>query len=142
MPTWAAFAAAAPELAESIAARLAASRYSLVGTTRADGFPRVSGIIAEVSDGELVLTTRVDSAITADLRRDDRCSLHSGPVHGTAAAGDAKLTARAIPAAGGPGVRFRLDIVDASTVRLGDPPDHHVIESWRAGEPGVRRLER
>jgi hypothetical protein len=28
-----------------------------------------------------------------------------------------------------------------SVVRLGDPPDHLVIESWREGR-GVRRIER
>lgn len=144
MPSWSEFAAAAPELAGAIEACLAASRYSLLGTMRAGGFPRVSSIVARVADGDLCLTTRADSAIAADLRRDDRCALHSGPVHGFAATGDAKLTTRAEEAAAesAGGARFRLEIVDASKVRLGEPPDHRVIESWRAGETGSRRVVR
>ncbi len=139
MAAWGEFAAAAPHLAAAIEDRFAASRYALVGTMRADGFPRISGIVARVEGGELWLTTRARSAIAVDLRREPRCSLHSGPVHGGEPRGDAKLQGRAVE--GGRGermTRFRIDLVDASTIRLGDPPDHHVLESWRAGEQGSR----
>jgi hypothetical protein len=41
----------------------------------------------------------------------------------------------------GPMHLFRLDVREMLHVALGDPPDHIVVSTWRAGEP-VRRRER
>ena len=41
----------------------------------------------------------------------------------------------------GPSHLFRADIAELVVVRLGDPPDHIVIESWHAGR-GVELRER
>ncbi len=143
MSSWADFTAAAPGLAAAIEERLAASRYALVGTIRADGFPRISGIVARVEGGELWLSTKAGSAIAGDLRREPRCSLHSGPVHGGQPRRDVKMQGRAVEEPGEGGLtRFRVDVVDASTIRLGDPPDHHVLETWREGERGSQIAHR
>ena len=41
----------------------------------------------------------------------------------------------------GPSHLFRAELSEVSTVRLGDPADHLVIDAWREGEP-VRRIKR
>ena len=81
-----------------------------------------------------------------DLRRDPRFALHSGSIDPPDWAGDAKIAGRAVEvddpeviarvvtqAPPGPLHLFRADITELSVVRLGDPPDHLVIESWHPG---------
>jgi hypothetical protein len=41
----------------------------------------------------------------------------------------------------GPSHLFRADVTELVVVRLGDPADHIVVESWHAGR-GVTRQER
>ncbi len=41
----------------------------------------------------------------------------------------------------GPSHLFRADIREVVLTRVGDPPDHLVIERWKEGE-GLRRFER
>ena len=41
----------------------------------------------------------------------------------------------------GPFHLFRLDLTEVVLVRLGEPADHLVIESWHEGR-GLRRVER
>ena len=41
----------------------------------------------------------------------------------------------------GPFELFRVDITELTMIRVGDPADHLVIETWREGE-GVGRVER
>jgi hypothetical protein len=36
---------------------------------------------------------------------------------------------------------FRIDVTEVAHTRIGDPPDHLVIESWRQGA-GAHRVER
>jgi hypothetical protein len=36
---------------------------------------------------------------------------------------------------------FRCDITELAVVRLADPPDHLIVESWHHGR-GVTRVER
>ena len=38
----------------------------------------------------------------------------------------------------GPSHLFRAELNEVSTVRLGDPADHLVIDSWREGEEPKR----
>ena len=92
----------------------------------------------------------------ADLDRKPRMSLHS-PVSSSATnEGDAKLHGRAVPVVEGDAefdkfvavwpheikegtlALFRIDVIDASQVRLSEARDHHIIESWRVGEHGTR----
>jgi hypothetical protein len=39
------------------------------------------------------------------------------------------------------GCRFRAEVAEVVVTRLGEPPDHIVIEFWREGQ-GLRRIER
>jgi hypothetical protein len=159
MASWSEFSAEAPALADAVRHRLDAHRHKVLATLRPDGSPRVSGIEATIDAGELWLAGMLRSVKFADLRRDPRMALHSGtedPVDQPAAGEviDAKVGGRAREvtdpeevarfAAQSPGQQFhlfRVDLTDAALVRLGDPPDHLVIESWREGR-GQRRAKR
>ncbi len=91
-----------------------------------------------------------------DLRRDPRYALHSGssdPDKGWT--GDAKLAGRVdeiedeerkraiVGGEGPPGPMhlFRCDVTELSVVRLGDPADHLLIQSWHEGR-GLSELRR
>jgi hypothetical protein len=102
-----------------------------------------------------------DSRKALDLRRDPRLALHSATVDPEMVAGDAKLAGRAsevtdpetiarftgaVVASGDPEPPtpfhlFRVDIMEVVLTRIGDPPDHLLIESWRPGE-GYQRVDR
>jgi hypothetical protein len=133
-----------------------AHRHKTMATIRQDGSPRISGIEATFADGELWLGSMAGSRKTGDLRRDPRLALHSAsedpPEEASLWRGDAKLSGRAVEvqdpdrmkALGGgeePGDLFRVEIAEVVLTRVGDPPDHLVIELWREGE-GLRQIIR
>ena len=93
-----------------------------------------------------------------DARHDPRLALHSAsidpPDDPTDWTGDAKLAGRAVevddPArlarlgAGeeaGEAHLFRVEVTEVVHTRVGDPPDHLVIEVWQEGR-GLRRMQR
>jgi hypothetical protein len=158
MARWDEVAAEAPELAEAVRARLDAGVHKTLATLRADGSPRISGTEVTFRDGDLWFGSMWQSRKARDLQRDPRFALHSASADPPEWKGDAKLSGRAEEvtdpaefealrkarggeAPSGPFHLFRLDITEMSVVRLGDPPDHLVIESWREGR-GVRRIQR
>jgi hypothetical protein len=159
MATWEEFSAAAPELAGAVRAVLDAHKHKLLATLRKDGSPRISGIEASFADGELWLGMMPGSRKALDLRRDPRLALHSASVDPpeddpAGWAGDAKLAGRAVevddPAVlrklgagdqAGSAHLFRVELTEVVLTRVGDPPDHLVIELWREGE-GLRRMQR
>ncbi|MFI6328465.1 hypothetical protein ACIBBG_09265 [Micromonospora chersina] len=57
--------------------------------------------------------------------------------------GDAKIAGRAHEEAAGEdgSHRFRVELTEVVLTRVGDPPDHLVIESWHP-DRGLRRRER
>jgi len=143
MPSWSDFEAAAPELAARVRARLDAHKHKTLATLRADGSPRISGIEAQVEDGELWIGSDRDAVKSRDLQRDPRFALHSGSDDPTddpsAWPGDAKLAGVAILEPHPDHHRFRLEIREASTVRVDGK--HLVIEAWTP-EAGVRTIKR
>jgi hypothetical protein len=159
MASWSEVEAAAPELAARVRATLDAHKHKVLATLRRDGSPRVSGIEATFTDGELWLGMMPGSRKAMDLRRDPRLALHSASVDPPADdpstwAGDAKVAGRAVevddPAllerlgAGdeaGSAHLFRVDITELVHTRVGDPPDHLVIDLWREGA-GLRQMRR
>lgn len=104
MTTWTTFAASEPELAARAHAILTSTTNCVLGTLRADGSPRLSGIDPFFVHGELHLGSMPDARKAHDLRRDPRLSLHAVPWEsrrlrdGAADPGDAdaKLSGRAI----------------------------------------------
>jgi hypothetical protein len=156
MASWSAIQAQAPELSALAREFLDAFTHKTLATLRRDGSPRISGSEVVFAEGELWLGSMWRSLKALDLRRDPRFALHSGsPDPDKGWRGDAKLAGRveevtdparigAIIGAGappGPAHLFRCDIAELAVVRLADPPDHLVIESWHAGR-GLTRRER
>lgn len=153
-----------PDFAARVRARLDAHRHKLLATLRQDGAPRISGIETTFADGDLWLGMMPGSRKALDLRRDARLALHTSSPDPpdddpSSWAGDAKLSGRAeeltdagrladVLAAMGqeepgdsPPHVFRVDVTEVVLTRVGDPPDHLVIELWRPGT-GLQRMQR
>ena len=167
MTSWTDFDAAEPDLASRARAILSATVNGVLGTLRADGSPRLSGIDPFFVQGELWLGSMPGARKGADLRRDPRCSLHGIPWESRKVKdgaddpgeGDVKVTARAVlltddaeharVMAGfkeergfeppGPADLFRLDLESVVVISVAD--DQLVIDRWSAtgGRQTVRR---
>jgi hypothetical protein len=142
MASWSEVEAQAPELARAAREYLDKHKHKTLATLRKDGSPRISGTEAEIVDGELQFGSMWRAVKALDLLRDPRFALHSGsddPDDGWT--GDAKVAGRAEVAATDEGKShtFRADITELSVVRLGEPRDHLVIESWHEGRGVTRR---
>jgi hypothetical protein len=153
---WGDFAAAAPELAELGRAGFSVQNLSLVGTLRADGWPRISANEVYFVDGELLLGMMRASRKSRDLERDPRRTVMTPQCDREAKAGDFKLYGRAAPVTD-PALRerynqaifaaigwrpeepyplFTVDIDSAIFISFGE--DHRLLR-WRP-ERGVERL--
>ena len=158
MTSWSEIEAAAPELAARARAVFDAHRHKVLATLRRDGSPRISGIEASFTDGELWLGMMPGSRKALDLRRDPRLALHSAsvdpPDDPSAWTGDAKLSGRAVEVEDPELLRrlgagddaeaahlFRVDVTELVHTRVGDPADHLVIDLWREGK-GLSRHQR
>ncbi len=154
MATWKDVEAAAPELATTARELLQAHTHLTIATLRKDGSPRISGIECRFIEGDLWFGSMPNAVKALDLRRDPRFALHSGTGDVSAWQGDAKVAGRAeevteperrgaiFAAMGqsdsGDSHLFRAELDEVSTVRLGEPADHLVIDSWREGEEPKR----
>jgi hypothetical protein len=155
MPSWGDIEAEVPEFAALAREFFDAYTHKTLATLRADGSPRISGTETVFKDGELWIGSMWQSVKALDLRRDPRFALHSGSADPPAWKGDAKLAGRmeevtdperfaaVLGGEGSPGAShlFRADITELVVVRLGDPADHIVVETWHPGR-GVTRRER
>ena len=147
--SWNGFEHQAPDLSGAVRRQFTATLHCILGTLRADGSPRLTGLEAHFGESELWLAMMPGSRKADDLRRDPRFSLHSAP-DVPMVEGDAKVNGLAIPvdddetrarfaatlAQPPPSsgfALFRADLTDASLVRVDG--DHMVIDSWRDGEP-------
>jgi hypothetical protein len=147
-----------PEFAARVRAAFDAHRHKFLGTLRADGSPRISGLEMAFVAGEPWLAGMPDSVKFADLRRDPRFALHSGSSEPDVWDGDAKLSGRAMEltdaeernsyavAAGVPAetidfVLFRVELDQVVLVALNDEKSALVISSWRPGQ-GLTRTVR
>src|SRR5215213_4248779 len=159
MASWNDVSLAAPEFAAVVRAIFDAHKHKTLATLRKDGSPRISGIEADFVDEDLCLGAMWQPQKALDLQRDPRFALHSATADADEAwRGDAKIAGRAEEvadqehkrsvqatsggeAAPGPNHLFRAEVSEAVLIRVGDPPDHLVIESWHEGR-GLRRVER
>ncbi len=104
MSSWNSFEQAEPELAVRARAILTSTTNCVLGTIRADGSPRLSGIDPFFFDGQLLLGSMPGSRKAADLHRDPRLALHCVPWESRKVKdgvedpgeGDVKLTGRAV----------------------------------------------
>ena len=161
MARWAELEAEAVELAAAVRERFDAHGHKILATLRRDGSPRLSGMAASFRGGDLWLAGMPGSRKFLDLRRDPRLALHSASEDPDRWRADAKVAGRGIEVTAAEARRafaqqagldtegveaggfhlFHVDLTEAVLVRVGEPPDHLVIESWHEGV-GVRRVER
>jgi hypothetical protein len=152
--SWSEVEAQAPELAARARELLDAFTHKTLATLRRDGSPRISGTEVQFRDGELYIGSMWKAVKALDLQRDPRFALHSGSADPPGWRGDAKVAGRfveetepeRVAEAGADAPpqrshRFRADITELVVVRLGDPADHLVIESWHEGR-GVSSIRR
>jgi hypothetical protein len=161
MASWSEIERAAPSLAQKVRAAFDAHKHKVMATLRSDGSPRVSGTEVDFLLGEAWIGSMPGAKKALDLLRDPRVAIHSAPLDTDLRVPDVKVAGRAVAvtdpeeftryltARAGEGGQhpegdfhlFRLDITEVACTSIGDPADHLVIESWRAGR-GERRVER
>jgi hypothetical protein len=150
MARWKDVEKAEPAFAQRVRELFDAHRHKTIATLRADGSPRISGIEAAFTDGELTFGSMPHARKGADLARDPRFALHSAtvdPVQGSEALwpGEAKISGRAVhagPIEGGPaGDGFRADIAEVVHTHLDEAATMLVVEWWTPAQ-GLRRIER
>lgn len=152
--TWAAFAAAQPELATTVRERFGQFTHHALATLRKDGSPRLSGVEADFRWDELWLGMMPNSRKALDLRRDPRFSLLANPGSGTdMGGGDVRISGRAVEildpkeldryaeAVGMPMPFHVFRVEVAEVVRTSVEGDDMVIRSWTPGRP-VRTIRR
>jgi hypothetical protein len=148
MASWSEVEAQAPELTARARALFDAFTHKTMATLRRDGSPRISGTEVVFREGELYIGSMWRAVKALDLQRDGRFALHSGSADPPGWNGDAKVAGRFVEEEverededAEPSHRFRADITELVVVRLGDPADHLVIESWHEGR-GVESIRR
>jgi hypothetical protein len=154
MASWSEVEAQAPELAGLAREFLDAHTHKTMATLRRDGSPRISGTETNHRDGEVYIGSMWQAVKALDLQRDPRFAIHSGSADPPGWSGDAKIAGRAEEitdpdtvarinegAPGGQSHLFRLDVTEVVVVRLGDPADHLVIDSWHEGR-GLSSIRR
>jgi pyridoxamine 5'-phosphate oxidase-like protein len=93
---WADFEAAAPELAALGMAAFREQNLCLIGTLRADGWPRISVNEVYFVDGELLLGMMRRSRKSKDLERDSRITVMTPQAEREPKHGDFKVYGRSI----------------------------------------------
>ena len=154
MASWSEVEAQAPELAGLAREFLDAHTHKTLATLRRDGSPRISGTETDFRENEVYIGSMWKAVKALDLQRDPRFAIHSGSADPPEWRGDAKIAGRAEEITepdtvarineGAPGGRshlFRLDVTEVVVVRLGDPADHLVIDSWHEGR-GLSSIRR
>ena len=93
---WQGFSAAAPDLASFLERRLEATRLCLLGTIRADGWPRIIPCEGYIVDGDLMLGMMWQSHKALDLLRDPRLTVATPQADKDGGEGDLKLYGLAV----------------------------------------------
>ncbi|QXC62594.1 pyridoxamine 5'-phosphate oxidase family protein [Aquihabitans sp. G128] len=167
MTSWQQFSTEAPDLAERARAILSSTTNAVLGTIRADGSPRLSGIDPFFLGGELWIGSMPDARKGADLRRDPRVALHGIPWESRKVRdgaedpgdGDVKVAGRAVLLADearhaevmawfrdergfeppGPSDLFEIDLESVVVISVAD--DLLQVDRWAAtdGRSTVRR---
>lgn len=161
MTTWAKLEAEQPDLAGGVRRRFEAAPHHTIATLRASGAPRLSGTEVNFRNDGLLLSMMGESRKALDLQRDPRFELHSATIDPELRDGDARIGGRAVEVTdaselaafraalaaergefpAGAFHLFRVDVTALTLVRVGDPADHLVIESWNERR-GSQRVER
>ena len=151
MATWDDVTTAAPELATLTRELFEANTHLTIATLRKDGAPRISGIECRFIEGDLWFGS-MPNAVKA-LRPPARSALRpalgdrrrlrverrrEGRRRASRRSPSPDRRKEIFAAMGQPDSGeshlFRAELNEVSTVRLGEPADHLVIDSWREGE--------
>lgn len=97
MVSWSELERQAPELSRLAYERFESTELVMMGTLRANGWPRISPIEYTIFDGDFVVGGMWQSKKCLDLLRDGRCVIHSTTSNKDGKQGDAKLYAMARP---------------------------------------------
>jgi hypothetical protein len=152
MARWEDFVGAERELAKEVQTIFEAHTHKAIGTLRADGSPRVSGVECEFGHGELTFGMMPGSQKARDLQRDPRMEIHSATVdtdgsEPASCPGDAKISGRVTelttpeeraPYSSDPSAAhhiFRVDIERVVRIKLDGDPLHLLVRTWRPGRP-------
>ena len=101
----------------------------MVGTLRANGWPRISPCEVDFVAGELLLGMMWQSPKARDLVRDERCVLHSCTSDRLGSEGDFKL------------YLFAVDVQSAGFVSFGDEPYGMAWDPAHGTRRWTQRLE-
>ena len=94
MATWATFRRGAPGLAAVAEAKMAEDGLVLVGTLRANGWPRISPVEPLIVGEDLYLGMMWRSRKALDLLADPRCTVHTAVHDKAGTGGDVKVYGR------------------------------------------------
>ena len=131
---WSTFAAEAPNLAGDIAARFQATGLCLMGTLRADGFPRISPVEPLIHAGQLYLGMMWQSYKGLDLLRDPRVLVHSTIAEKNGTEGEGKVYGRAVGIEGDEKHAFAVGFKEETGYFPGDSPFHlFAVDITQAG---------
>ena len=144
--SWADFDTAEPDFAKAVRERFALFRHHVLGTLRADGSPRLTGLEVGFLDGHMWLGMMPNSLKARDLHRDARFSIFANPGEGAEMAhGDVRVSGRAVEEADGPAKDayaraveapqpfhlFRVEVGEVSAMGL--EGEEMVLRVWRPG---------
>jgi hypothetical protein len=119
---WEEFKNSAPEMADIGRERFESTGIVIVGTLRANGYPRISPVEPLFVDGHLYLGMMWNSVKAQDLLRDPRCTIHNSVANRDGSDGEFKIYGRAIPI---------LDLEQRERYRTAV----YVKTQWRPTEP-------
>ncbi|MGH9276087.1 MAG: pyridoxamine 5'-phosphate oxidase family protein [Acidimicrobiales bacterium] len=129
MPTFADLSASAPAIGGFLGDRIAKTGLCLLGTTRSDGWPRVSPIELSVIDDRLYVGSMPHAVKAQDLQRDARCCVITPLSDKDDLAGEGKAFCRAREVTSGDEwERVRSAWRDKTGFDIGDPGGAHVFE--------------
>ena len=121
--------AGAPEIARFFEERTAATGLCLLGTVRADGWPRVSPLELSIIDDRLYVGSMPSAVKARDLQRDPRCCVLTPLADKDDLAGEVKLFCRAHEiVAGADWDRLRATWQESLGFDIGDPGASHAFE--------------
>ena len=126
MATWAAFRRGDPELASLAEARMAEDGLVLVGTLRANGWPRISPVEPLVVADDQYHGKMWRSRKALDLLADPRCVVHTTVHDRGGTQGDVKVSGRAVDVVD-PGERARYGAALEETIGWQPEGDFHLF---------------
>lgn len=129
MPTFADLTTSAPAIGAFLGDRIAKTGLCLLGTTRSDGWPRVSPIEISLIDDRLYVGSMPNGVKAQDLQRDARCCIITPLADKDDLVGEVKVFCRAGEVTSADEwERVRATWRQKTGFDIGDPGAAHVFE--------------